>query len=95
MCLLEIWPPFAPPPYSKPCPPPQYSKPSYAYDPFANARGVGETEHGSYACTGDNSFAKARGLSLSTGGRTVLYQMYHDICFERMYSREINHMRMN
>ena len=34
-------------------------------NPFANARGVGETEHGSYACTGDNSFAIARGLSLS------------------------------
>ena len=39
---------------------------------FSGYSSISEVEHGSSACTVDNPFAKARGLSFHIGGRTML-----------------------
>ena len=40
---------------------------------YTGYHGTSEIEHGFCACTVDNPLAKARGLSLRTGGQTMLY----------------------
>ena len=40
---------------------------------YTGYHGTSEIEHGLCACTVDNPFAKARGLSLRTGAQTMLY----------------------
>ena len=46
---------------------------------YTGYHGTSEIEHGLCACTVDNSLAKARGLSLRTGGQTMLYLSHMDI----------------
>ena len=40
---------------------------------YTGYHGTREIEHGLWACTVDNPFAKARGLSLHTGAQTMLH----------------------
>ena len=40
---------------------------------YTGYHGTSESEHGLCDCTVDNPLAKARGLSLPTGARTMLY----------------------
>ena len=55
----------------------RYPSLSQRYSVFCKAYtglcGTSEIEHGSCACTVDNPFTKARGLSLRTGAQTMLY----------------------
>ena len=40
---------------------------------YTRYHGISEIEHGFCACTVDNPFAKARGLSLRSAAQTMLY----------------------
>ena len=40
---------------------------------YTKNHATSEIEHGSFACTVDNSQAKARGVSLRSGGQTMLH----------------------